>query len=199
MTREERPTIEQLERELARRDRISRYIKSLKMTLLILLVVGAIAVLAATLWVPMLRVSGTSMTPELNQDDVVIVLRKSEFKCGEVVAFYYHNKILLKRVIAGEGDWVDIDEEGNVYVNDILLEEPYAVNKEEGQGDITYPYQVPEDSWFVLGDHRNTSVDSRSSEIGCIKNEDMLGSVFLRIYPFHKITFLVYLHPKVEI
>lgn len=190
MTREERPTIEQIERELARRDKISRYFKALRISLVVLLVVIAIAVLAATLWIPMLRVSGISMTPSLKQDDIVVVLKKSNFECGEIMAFYYNNKILLKRVIAGAGDYVEMDEEGNVFVNGKQIEEPYVTDKGEGECDISFPYQVPENSWFVLGDHRNTSIDSRSAEIGCIKQEDVLGKVFLRIYPLEDISII---------
>lgn len=189
MTREDRPTLEQIECELSRRDTVSRYARAFRMTIVVLILVVAVSILVATLWLPVLRVSGTSMTPALNEDDIVVVVKSSDFECGEIVAFYYNNKILLKRVIAGEGDWVDIDENGNVYVNDVLIEEPYAVDKGEGNCDIEFPYQVPEGCWFVLGDHRSTSIDSRSLEIGCVKNEDMLGKVFFRVYPVREMTF----------
>lgn len=187
MTRAERPTLEQIERELIRREGVSRYRRVLRMTLAVLAVVAALSVLAATLWFPILRVSGSSMSPVLAANDVVLIVKASHFSCGEIVAFYYNNKILLKRAIAGAGDWVDIDAEGNVYVNDVLVNEPYAVDKGEGVCDLSFPFQVPEDSWFMLGDHRSSSMDSRSSQIGCIKSEDVLGRVFLRVYPFGRV------------
>jgi signal peptidase I len=189
MTRADRPTIEQVERELARRENISRYTKAFRITVVTLIVVVAVAVLVATLWLPVLKVSGTSMTPSLYQDEIIVVMKDSDFKCGEIAAFYYNNKILIKRVIAGEGDWVDIDSEGNVYVNDVMIDEPYAVDKSEGSCDVDFPCQVPEDCWFVLGDHRSTSIDSRSTEVGFIKDEDMLGRIFCRVYPFKRFKF----------
>lgn len=187
LNRDNRPSLEQIERELARRNRISRRFKALRITMTIFLVVIAIAVLAATYFIPVLRVSGTSMEPELNQGDVVVVLKSDHMEQGDIVAFYYNNKILLKRIIAGEGDSVDIDSLGNVYVNGTLLKEDYAKYKGEGKCDITFPYQVPEDSWFVLGDNRSTSTDSRTEAIGCVKKEDILGKVFVRIYPLNKV------------
>lgn len=187
MTRADRPTLEQIERELARRDTVSRYLRAFRITVFVIAFVAAISVLLATLYVPILKVSGSSMTPLLNQDELVVVLKSQKFETGEVVAFYYNNKILLKRVIAGEGDFVDIDDSGNVYVNDVLIDEPYAVDKGSGECDIEFPYQVPDGSWFVLGDHRSTSIDSRSTQVGTIKDEDMLGKVFMRIYPFGKL------------
>lgn len=189
MTRAERPTLEQIERELARRENVSRYAKAFRITIVTLIVVVAVAVLVATLWLPVLRISGTSMTPSLSEDEIIVVLKDSDFECGEIVAFYYNNKILLKRVIAGAGDWIDFDDDGNVYVNNVMVDEPYAVDKGEGNCDIEFPYQVPDGCWFVLGDHRSTSIDSRSSEVGCVKDEDMLGRIFCRIYPFKKISF----------
>lgn len=192
MTRAERPTLEQIERELARRDTVSRYSKALRVTLIVLIVVSALSVLAATIFFPVLTVTGTSMTPLLEQDQIVVVAKGIKPKTGDVAAFYYNNKILLKRVIAGSGDMVDIDDKGNVYVNDKKLDEPYAVEKGEGECDITLPFQVPEDSWFVMGDHRSTSIDSRSTQVGCIKDEDVLGVIFLRVYPFGDICIFNY-------
>lgn len=186
MTRSDRPTLDQIEKELVRRDRLSRYTKALKITLVALVFVISISVLLAVLWVPVLRVIGTSMTPHLEENDIVVIRKTSKFKTGDIIAFYYNNKILLKRVIAGAGDVVDMDKDGNVYVNNVKIEEPYAVDKGKGECDIEFPYQVPEDSWFVLGDHRSTSIDSRSDEIGCIKQEDVMGKLFFRIYPFKK-------------
>lgn len=186
MTRADRPTLDQIKKELVRRDRMSRYTNALKITLVALVFVISISVLLAVLWIPVLRVTGTSMTPHLEEDDIVIIRKTSNFKTGNIIAFYYNNKILLKRVIAGAGDVVDMDKDGNVYVNNSKIDEPYAVDKGKGKCDIEFPYQVPEDSWFVLGDHRSTSIDSRSDEIGCIKQEDVIGKLFFRIYPFKK-------------
>lgn len=186
MTRADRPTLDQIKKELVRRDRMSRYTKALKITLVALVFVISISVLLAVLWIPVLRVTGTSMTPHLEEGDIVVIRKTSKFETGEIIAFYYNNKILLKRVIAGAGDVVDMDKQGNVYVNNNKIDEPYAVDKGKGKCDIEFPYQVPEDSWFVLGDHRSTSIDSRSDEIGCIKQEDVMGKLFFRIYPFKK-------------
>lgn len=187
MTRADRPTLEQIERELARRDTLGRYAKAMRITIAVLIVVSAVSVLAATIFFPVLTVTGSSMTPSLEEKQIVVAAKGSTPKTGDIAAFYYNNKILLKRVIAGEGDIVDMDSHGNVYVNDKLIDEPYAVDKGEGECNIEFPFQVPEKSWFVLGDHRSTSIDSRTTEVGCIKDDDILGKIFLRIYPFKDI------------
>ena len=190
MTRADRPTLEQVERELARRDTVGRRLKTARIVAAVLVVVTAVAVLLATLWLPVLKVSGTSMSPSLDQGDVVVVVRGSGFDSGDIVAFYYNNKILLKRVIAGAGDWVDFDSDGNVYVNNVKIDDPYAVGKGEGECDVEFPYQVPEGNWFVLGDNRSSSVDSRSSQVGCVKDDDVIGRVIIRIYPIGEISAL---------
>lgn len=190
MTRADRPTLEQVERELARLDIIGRRLKIARIMCAVLIVAAAAAVLLATFWMPVLRVSGMSMSPSLDQGEVVVVFKGSDFGSGDIVAFYYNNKILLKRVVAGEGDWVDFDSDGNVYVNNVKIDDPYVVGKGEGVCDVEFPYQVPEGSWFVLGDNRSESIDSRSSEIGCIKDDDVIGRVILRIYPFGEISAL---------
>lgn len=187
MIRENRPTREQVEKELARREMGDRYKRALLVTLGSIVAVAAVAVIAATMFLPVLKVSGTSMTPILENGEIVVAVKNSSFETGDIVAFYYNNKILIKRVIAGSGDYVDMDSEGYVYVNNEKLDEPYAVDLGEGKCDIEFPYQVPEGSWFVLGDHRSTSIDSRSSIVGCITDENMLGKVFLRVYPINKI------------
>jgi signal peptidase I len=155
----------------------------MRSTIYTLLIVAAAAVLVAVMFLPVLQISGTSMTETLWNGDIVVALSGSDYATGEVVAFYYNNNILVKRVIATAGDWVDMDKDGNVYVNNVLLEEPYVTDKALGICDITFPYQVPEGRIFVLGDHRATSVDSRSSTIGSVSEEFLVGKILFRVWP----------------
>ena len=178
------PTPEQLEAELHRTKYRRRYHSVLRSTLFTLITVAAIAVLVATLLMPVLQIYGNSMTPTLSDGNIVLTLKTSEFEPGDVVAFYYNNKILVKRVIAGPGDWVDITEEGDVYVDGQLLDEPYLVEKAYGDCNIELPYQVPESRIFVMGDHRSVSVDSRNTAVGCIAEEQVVGQLVLRVWPF---------------
>ena len=181
------PTAEQYSKELQRIRYRKDYRKMLANTISSLIVVAAIAVLISMLFLPVLRVTGTSMTPTLMNDELVICSKRSNFKSGDVVAFYFNNKILLKRVIGTAGDVIDVTEDGFVYVNGEMLDEPYVSEHAFGECDIELPYQVPENRIFVMGDHRATSVDSRSSTIGCIADEYIIGRVILRIYPFKNI------------
>ena len=181
------PTAEQYSKELQRIRYRKDYRKMLANTVSSLIVVAAIAVLISMLFLPVLRVTGTSMTPTLMNDELVICSKRSNFKSGDVVAFYFNNKILLKRVIGTAGDVIDVTEDGFVYVNGEMLDEPYVSEHAFGECDIELPYQVPENRIFVMGDHRATSVDSRSSTIGCIADEYIIGRVILRIYPFKNI------------
>lgn len=142
------------------------------------------------LFLPVLRVTGTSMTPTLANDELVVCKRRGDFKQGDIVAFYYNNKILLKRVIAVSGDTVDIKEDGTVYVNGKKLDEPYVKDKAFGMCSISLPYQVPDQRIFVMGDHRSTSIDSRSTAIGCVSEEAVVGKVVMRILPLKKLKFL---------
>jgi signal peptidase I len=146
--------------------------------------VAAVAVLVATLWLPVLQIYGTSMAPTLTDGDVVVSLKSGKFNTGDVIAFYYNNKILVKRVIAGPGDWVDIKDDGTVYVNDVELDEPYVVEKALGDCNITLPYQVPESRVFVMGDHRSVSIDSRNTAVGCVSEEQIVGRLVMRLWPF---------------
>jgi signal peptidase I len=148
-----------------------------------LIVVAAVSVLLSTLWVPVLRVYGESMLPSLRDGEIVVSFKQSKFERGDVIAFYYNNKALLKRVVAVAGEWVDIDENGVVSVNGEPLDEPYAPEKGLGKCDIELPYQVPDGRWFVMGDHRLTSVDSRASDIGAISDEQIIGEVAFRVWP----------------
>lgn len=166
-----------------------RFNQSLKSTIGTVIVVAALAVLVAVIFLPVLRVTGTSMEPNFNPGEILITYKTSEFEPGEVCAFYYNNKLIIKRVIAFGGDTVDISEDGVVSVNGKTLKEPYLQSKALGLCDLEFPFEVPLEQMFVLGDNRETSVDSRSSDFGCIGTEEVLGKVFLRVLPANAITF----------
>lgn len=180
------PTTEQLEGELKRVRYISRYRSVLRSTIYSLITVAAIAVLTATLWLPVLQVYGNSMTPALQNGEIIFTVKMSEFEPGDIISFYYNNKILIKRVIARSGEWVNMDADGNVYVNETLLDEPYLDEKAFGDCNIELPYQVPEGRVFVMGDHRSTSVDSRNSAVGCVAQEQIVGKILFRVWPLEK-------------
>ena len=181
------PSVDALKAELKREKYSRRYRAVLRSTVSTLIVVAAIAVLVATLWMPVLQIYGNSMTPTLHNGDIVVSMKSSEFEQGDVVAFYYNNKILVKRVIAESGDWVDIAEDGTVYVNGVALEEPYLADKSYGDTNIELPYQVPDGKLFVVGDHRSTSVDSRNTAVGCVAQEQVVGKITFRIWPLQAI------------
>lgn len=181
------PSLEQVEAELNRIRYASRYRSVLRSTVYTLVVVAAVAILVATLWLPFLRIYGTSMAPTLADGEIICCVKTSDFEPGDIIAFYYNNKILVKRVIGRPGDWIDIKEDGTVYVNEEPLEEPYLTEKALGECDIVLPYQVPESRVFVLGDHRETSVDSRSTAVGCVAQEQIVGRILLRIWPLGRI------------
>ena len=183
----EAPTVEQLEAELKKEQYRHNYGRVLRSTAFSLLVVAAVAVLVAVLLLPVLQINGTSMTETLQDGDIVVAISNSKFKTGDVIAFYYNNNILVKRVIAAAGDWVDIDGEGNVYVNGELLDEPYITEKAYGNCDIELPYQVPDGKCFVMGDHRATSIDSRNTAGGCISDSGVVGKIMFRVWPLEEI------------
>ena len=184
------PTVEQLESELLRDRHKRSYRSTLLSTVSALVIVAAVAVLVSMLALPVLQVVGESMTPSIFQGEIVVAPKGSAFQKGDVIAFYYNNKILVKRVIANAGEWVNIDADGNVFINDVPLDEPYITEKALGDCNITLPYQVPDGKIFVMGDHRATSSDSRNTAVGCVSQEQVVGRVVLRIWPLNSISFI---------
>ncbi len=177
------PQLDQMEAELKRVKYKRRYGSVLRSTVYALITVAAVAVLVATLWMPVLQIYGSSMTPTLEPGEIILSLKSQTLSAGDIIAFYYNNKILVKRVIAGPGQWVDIKEDGSVYVDEQLLNEPYISEKALGECDIELPYQVPDERYFVMGDHRATSVDSRSTAVGCVAEEYIVGRIAFRVWP----------------
>ena len=184
----ENPTVEQLEGELQRERHKRSYRSTLLSTISALVIVAAIAVLVSMLALPVLQVVGESMTPSIYEGEIVVAPKGTAFQKGDVIAFYYNNKILVKRVIANAGEWVNIDADGNVFINDVPLDEPYVSEKAFGDCNITLPYQVPDGKIFVMGDHRATSSDSRNTAVGCVAQEQVVGRVVLRVWPLNKIS-----------
>lgn len=172
-----------LEKELQRERYRKRYGIVLRSTVYTLVVVAALAVLVATLWTPVLQIYGSSMTPTLSEGEFVISIKGAEFEQGDLVSFYIGNKLLVKRVIGVPGDWVNISQDGTVYVNDQELDEPYIDKKAFGQCDLELPYQVPESSYFLIGDHRESSVDSRSSAVGAVAEDQIVGKIVFCVWP----------------
>lgn len=178
------PSTDTIRQELDRYTYRRNFMRTLRNTIFTLVVVAATTILVAVLLMPILRIYGTSMNGTVNNGDLVVSIKRADFKTGDVIAFYYNNNILVKRVIAKSGDWVDIDEEGNVYVNQKLLNEPYLSSKAFGETNIELPYQVPEDRIFVMGDNREVSVDSRNTAVGCVTGEQIVGKIIFRVWPF---------------
>lgn len=178
------PNSKELEQELKREKYKRRYRSTLKSTIYALITAAAAAVLVATLLLPVLQIYGSSMSPTLQEGQIVVSVKDQNLEPGDIVAFYYGSKVLIKRYIAGPGDWVDVQEDGTILVNGSVLEEPYIPEKHFGISDLEYPYQVPEGTCFLVGDQRATSVDSRHSTVGCVSNEEIIGKIIFRVWPF---------------
>ena len=178
------PSSAEVEQELNRARYKSRYGRTLKSTVFALVTAAAAAVPVAALWLPVLEIFGSSMTPTLSEGQYVVAVKDSTPETGDIVAFYYGNKVLVKRCIAGPGSWVDILADGTVTVNGKALEEPYLKQKHFGICDLELPYQVPEGTYFLMGDERETSVDSRHSSVGCVSVDQMVGKIVYRVWPF---------------
>lgn len=177
------PSSDDIKRELDREKYKKRYNRTLRSTVVVLITAAALAVLVATLWLPVLQIYGSSMVPTLQEGEIVVSVKERDFQQGDVIAFYYGNKLLVKRYIAGPGSWVDIQEDGTILVDGVTLEEPYVTDKAFGICDLELPYQVPDGKYFLVGDHRTTSVDSRHSSVGCIAEDQIVGKIVYRVWP----------------
>ncbi|MBQ0133944.1 MAG: signal peptidase I [Clostridiales bacterium] len=183
----DRPSLSQLEAELVRENYRGKYRRTLRSTVSVLIVTAAVVVLLAFLIFPVFRIYGSSMAPTINEGEIVVSLKDSRFECGDIIVLSYNNKLLVKRVIAGPGEWVDIDKDGNVYVNGMLIDEPYLTEKAFGDCNISLPYQIADGRYFVMGDNRSTSQDSRNSVVGCIAEEQIVGRAICRLWPLSEL------------
>ncbi len=189
-TKKDLPQLDQLQKELKRERYRRRFRRLLRSTVNGLVVVAAVAALIATLLLPVLQIAGTSMEPSLMDGDIVLLVKTDKLETGDLCAFYYSNKILIKRIIAIPGDYIWLDAEGTVFLNGQVLEEPYVTEKALGECDVEFPYQVPENAYFMMGDHRETSIDSRSSVIGCIPEDQIIGKILCKFWPLSEFDWL---------
>lgn len=181
------PTAAQLQAELDAHGYKKRYSNVFRNAIYTLVIVAAVSVLISMLLMPVLQIAGSSMSDTMEDGDIVFALRYAKFETGDVIAFYYNNAVLVKRVIASSGQWVDIDSDGNVYVDGVAVEEPYVTQKALGDCNITLPYQVPDGRYFVMGDNRAASIDSRNTEVGCVSSDMVIGKILVRVWPLKNI------------
>lgn len=186
----ELPQLEMLEKEVKREQYRRRFKRLLRSTTNALIVVAAVAALIATLLLPVLEIAGTSMEPSLNDGDIVLLVKTDKLETGDLCAFYYSNKILIKRIIAVPGDYIWIESDGTVFLNGNELDEPYVSEKSLGECDVEFPYQVPENAYFMMGDHRETSIDSRSTVIGCIAQDQIIGKILCKFWPLKEFAWM---------
>ena len=184
------PKVDLLKKELKRERYRRRFRRLLRSTINALVVVAAVAALVATLVLPVLQIAGTSMEPSLNDSDIVILVKTDRLTTGDLCAFYYSNKILIKRIIGVPGDYLWLESDGTVFLNGEELDEPYITEKALGECDVEFPYQVPENAYFVMGDRRETSIDSRSSMIGCIAKDQLIGKILCRVWPLSELAWM---------
>lgn len=186
----ELPQLEMLEKEVKREQYRRRFKRLLRSTTNALIVVAAVAALIATLLLPVLEIAGTSMEPSLNDGDIVLLVKTDKLETGDLCAFYYSNKILIKRIIAVPGDYIWIESDGTVFLNGNELDEPYVSEKSLGECDVEFPYQVPENAYFMMGDHRETSIDSRSTVIGCVPQDQIIGKILCKFWPLKEFAWM---------
>lgn len=179
------PTMEQIDAERQRLRYRKRFGGALRSTIYVLVVVAAVSVLLSTLCFPVFKIYGNSMVPAVNEGEILVSVKGSSFQCGDVVVLNFNNRLLVKRVIAGPGQWVNIDKNGNVYVDRVLIDEPYLQEGEKALGDCTIklPYQVPDGRYFVMGDNRSVSQDSRSAIVGSIEKSEIIGRAVFKVWP----------------
>lgn len=178
-----RPSVDEIEGAIEERRRKRRLVRAVVSTVSGLLTLAAIVVLVATFLFPSLRIYGSSMAPTLREGEVVITRKSSAYQTGEIIAFYYNNRVLVKRVVCGPGEWFNMQRDGTVFVNGSKLEEPYLDERGYGSCDLTLPYQVPDAQYFVMGDEREVSIDSRMAEVGCVPEDRIVGRIFMRVWP----------------
>ena len=186
----ELPQLEMLEKEVKREQYRRRFKRLLRSTTNALIVVAAVAALIATLLLPVLEIAGTRMEPSLNDGDIVLLVKTDKLETGDLCAFYYSNKILIKRIIAVPGDYIWIESDGTVFLNGNELDEPYVSEKSLGECDVEFPYQVPENAYFMMGDHRETSIDSRSTVIGCVPQDQIIGKILCKFWPLKEFAWM---------
>ena len=183
------PSLDQIESERKRYRWKKAYIKALRGTISVLTYMAAVAALIATLVLPVLQIEGTSMEPTLVNGDIVLLTKTTTFGRGDICGFSWNNKILVKRVIGIPGDWIEMDTDGTLYLNGEKLDEPYAQQIAFGECDLEFPFQVPQEQYFVLGDMRESSIDSRNTLVGCVENDQIIGKIVFRIWPLKDMKF----------